>query len=75
MSIYTNELILETLAEMKYYGKQINEGAFSRERPQLLAAIKDNFGTLESALSQVTPIKIQPRKMTKKDNIYTWLAH
>ncbi|MGG0648520.1 hypothetical protein ABE083_16895 [Bacillus mycoides] len=75
MNIYSKETILEVLAELKYYGKNINEVAFSRDRPQLLMSIEKNFGALDNALAQVTPIKIQPRKMTKKDNVYTWLAH
>ncbi|MEK7017617.1 hypothetical protein [Bacillus sp. FSL R9-9410] len=75
MSIYSKDIILEILAELKYYGKNISEVAFSRDRPQLFVAIESEFGSLDNALAQVTPIKVQPRKMTKKDNIYTWLAH
>ncbi|MBJ8053363.1 hypothetical protein JDS87_15635 [Bacillus cereus] len=75
MSIYPKEAILEVLSELKYYGKNISEVGFQRDRPQLLAAIESEFGSLDNALAQVTPIKIQSRKMTKKDNIYNWLAH
>ncbi|WP_033716765.1 MULTISPECIES: hypothetical protein [Bacillus cereus group] len=75
MSIYSKDIVLEILAELKYYGKNISEVAFSRDRPQLLMSIEKNFGSLDKALAQVTPIKVQHRKMTKKDNIYTWLAH
>ncbi|MGG0724117.1 hypothetical protein [Bacillus mycoides] len=74
MSIYSKDIILEVLAELKYYGKNISEVGFKRDRPQLFVAIESEFGSLDNALTQVTPIKIQPRKMTKKDNIYTWLA-
>lgn len=57
MSIYTKEATLEVLAELRYYGNQINELTLERERPLLMSAIKDYFGTLDSALSQVNPIK------------------
>ncbi len=75
MSIYSKETIVEILAELKYFNKQITEVGLSRDRPQLFTAIESEFGTLDNAISQVTPIKIQPRKMTKRENIYTRLAH
>ncbi|PGC41918.1 hypothetical protein [Bacillus pseudomycoides] len=75
MSIYSKETILEILAEMKYFNKQITEVGFKTDRPQLLKAIESHFGSLDNALSQVTPIKVQPRKMTKREKIYTKLVH
>ncbi|TEA49858.1 hypothetical protein EZE46_14795 [Bacillus sp. BH2] len=75
MNIYSKETILEILSELKYFNKQITEIGFQRDRPQLFAAIESEFGSLDNALAQVTPIKIQPRKMTKKEKVYTRLTH
>ncbi|PGF00875.1 hypothetical protein [Bacillus toyonensis] len=70
MSIYTEETTLEVLAEMRYYGKQINEPTLERERPQLILAIKDYFGTLEYALSKVKPIEVK-KSSDQETNINT----
>ncbi|MGQ8854818.1 hypothetical protein [Bacillus sp. SRB_8] len=53
MSIYSKEIILEILSELKYYGKNISEVAFSRDRPQLLEAIELHFGSLNNALHEL----------------------
>ncbi|MDI6531625.1 hypothetical protein [Bacillus mycoides] len=53
MSIYSRELTLEVLVELKYFNKQITEVGFQRDRPQLLKAIELHFGSLNNALHEL----------------------
>ena len=53
MSVYTRELILEVLAEMKYFNKQTTEVGLQRDRSQLYEAIEFHFGSLNNALHEL----------------------
>lgn len=67
MSIYSKEIILEILSELKYYGKNITEAGLQRDRPRLYNAIRCYFDSLEDAISKVTPIPVQTYRWTIKE--------
>lgn len=67
MSIYSKEIILEILSELKYYGKNISEVGFQRDRPQLYNAIRCYFDSLEDAISKVQPIPVRTYNWTIKE--------
>ncbi|OAK34577.1 hypothetical protein A6285_08585 [Bacillus wiedmannii] len=67
MSIYSKEIVLEILSELKYYGKNISEVGFKRDRPRLYNAIRCYFDSLEDAISKVQPIPVQTYRWTIKE--------
>lgn len=67
MDMYTKEILLEVLTELRYLGKQISSVGLQRDRPQLYTAAVEHFGSVEMAVSQVPTVKYKTKSLAEQE--------